>query len=178
MNRHLPSCIFENAEIQKLTDRQISSLLSRFDRIDDIVEQIRDWTRRNDARSTKEFLDSVEVDLVISQNLPEENPEEAISSYIVHSSWTFSIEASELGDALPDATIRAIDMAVPSINSDEAVFRNWIVALAEALDSECEQFFSSKLFREVVAHFIAIDILLANLLLGVYKVRLNKKLIL
>jgi hypothetical protein len=68
--------------------------------------------------------------------------------------------------------ISAMDDGVPSIRSEGEEFVEWLRNHNDSLKIALERFYTASSFRKVLAHLIALDILLAGLLLATFQLRL------
>lgn len=170
---NLPTAFTACDNFEKLTQKQIFNIVSRFSYIDEIVKNINEWLDSGTIEFSH-FIDDLELDLSVNQNLPgSENTE---SSYLIHSSWSFDMPPSTLRRELGEAIIKSINEPTPNIMCSIDDFKSWIKDQGSSLSNAVTCFYSSKSSPSAIAHYIAIDIILINLLSSTYKMRLNDKL--
>ena len=103
---NLPTAFTACDNFEKLTQKQIFNIVSRFSYIDEIVKNINEWLDSGTIEFSH-FIDDLELDLSVNQNLPgSENTE---SSYLIHSSWSFDMPLSTLRRELGEAIIKSIN---------------------------------------------------------------------
>jgi hypothetical protein len=171
-NRSLPKALTESEEYKDLTQKQIFNFEARFRYLEEIISNIDGWlSNMTEEKDFKSFLDDLELDIGTNQNL--DTGDEFISSWVIHNSWTFGISACLLKGKLSDSLIKELEQESPSVNSSRPEFENWLRNQGDLLKRIIGRFYSAETFSEVVAHYIALDILLAKFLAGLYKSRLN-----
>jgi hypothetical protein len=173
--RTLPSAITESSEFKNLTDKQIYNIEARFRYLDEIIDNIESWLAGSgkdvDVRS---FLDDLELDLSVNQNLPHGQSVDFVSSWLIHTSWTFGTNAQSLVHDLSTTLLSKIEQNIPRISSSLDEFKAWLMEQCSAIKIALDDFYNAQTFTGAIAHHIAIDILLINMLAGIYKIRLNK----
>jgi hypothetical protein len=157
----------------RLTQKQIFSIVSRFNYIDEIIENINEWLD-SDKTELSHFIDDLELDLSVNQNLPGDEGKE--SSYLIHNSWTFNMSPSSLRSELSETIIKSINEEIPGTMCSLDDFKLWIQNQSLALNEAVTGFYSAKSSPSAIAFYIAIDIILINLLSSTYKMRLNDEL--
>jgi primosomal protein N'' len=162
----------DSEEFRALNAVQVSNLEARFRYVQEIVEKIERRLRQQPGVALRSFLDDLELDLAVTQNLPEEDQTQQ-SAWLVHSSWTFECSVSNMRAQLSSGVIAAIESTPPSINARASEVEDWLRDQAAALRQTLGGFHSAVTFEIAIAYHIAIDIVLANLLVGSYKARLN-----
>ncbi|MES2353497.1 MAG: hypothetical protein V4568_03670 [Pseudomonadota bacterium] len=171
----LPAVFMNSLEFKELTQKQVFNLEARFRYVGEIVENVESWLL-NDGNDFKGFLDSLELDLSVNQNLPDES-EDRETSHLIHSSWTFDTTVAQLRHALSPSIIAWLDQNLPRVDCSLTEFNAWLAIQCKALREVVTEFYGAQSFSSTIAHYIAMDILLANMLAGVYKARLNADLL-
>lgn len=168
--KNLPAAFMVCDDFNTLTQKQIFNIVARFRYIDEIIENIHEWL---DSEKTEfnHFIDDLELDLSVNQNLPGNEGME--SSYLIHSSWSFDMPPSSLRSELSEAIIKSINEVTPGTMCSLDDFKSWIKNQSLSLSNAVTGFYSAKSSSSAIAHYIAIDIILINLLSSAYKMRLN-----
>lgn len=166
----LPVAFMNSQEFKGLTQKQVFNLEARFRYVGEIVKNVEEWLSGNEEEF-KEFLDNLELDLSVNQNLPD--GEERETSYLIHSSWTFETTVAQLRHALSPPIIAWLDESLPRIDCSLTEFRFWLANQCRALRNVVTEFYAAKSFACAIAYFVAMNILLATMLAGTYKARLN-----
>lgn len=172
----LPAALVDSDEFRALNLTQISNLEARFRYVQEIIEKIGRWLHQNKPDiPLRSFLDDLELDLAVAQNLPEEDRTQQ-SAWLIHSSWTFECSVSQMRAQLTSDVVASIERGSPSIDAQASEVRDWLHNQTTALRDLLGRFYCATTFETAIAYHIAIDILLANLLAGTYKARLNTSL--
>ncbi len=172
--REFPAAFTQSDDYKNLTAKQVASIQSRFKYIEEIICQIEAWvSSTRSVEDVRGFLDSLELDISVNQNLPEEDKSNIYSSWLIHSSWTFCLSGALLYQQLSCDITSAIEQPLPSCRCSIQEFKTWLHGQSNALSKILEEFYSACQWESIVAHLIALDIILANMLVGLYKSRLN-----
>lgn len=166
----LPAAVTETGAFARLTEMQVVAFEGRLIYINEIADSIDDWLAGRDPEGLGAFLDRLEMDLAVNQNVP---GEDTVSSYLVHTVWTYDSPPHAMRQALAPETAAALDLPPPALDAPEEVIRQWLGAGSAGLQRALEGFYRATSFTAALAHYIALDILLAGMLCGVYKARLN-----
>lgn len=167
----LPKILFTLLESEELDAREVDALQFRIQGANRITDDIERWIA-SDSSPVREFLDALELDLSVLQNLPGGGPER-VTSYAIHSSWTFELAPNEMRRCIDPDVAKTMSVAPPSIDSSLVEFSNWANLMASSLRKVCRSFSRSEVIEEAMAMWIAIDVLLLLLLVGTTQTRLN-----
>ena len=86
MPTQLPDALLRSDDYLDLNEKQVFNLQSRFDYIDEVVDDITQWLNgEGDSETLDDFLNLLEVDVAVNQNLNIGNDYE--SNWVIHSSW-------------------------------------------------------------------------------------------
>jgi hypothetical protein len=169
----LPAVLINSEEFRALSPTQISSFEARFTYVKEIIDNIERWLKHEDTDTTlRSFLDDLELDLAVAQNLPEEG-KSLPSGWLVHSSWTFKCSASQMRAQLAPEVVSFLEHSSLPLDATAGEVEQWLRDQATNLCRILQNFHSATTFASAIAHHIAIDIVLGTLLLGTYKARLN-----
>lgn len=166
----LPAALIETEAFERMTEMQVVAFEGRLIYINEIIDSIDDWLAGRDPEGVAAFIDRLEMDLAVNQNVP---GEDAVSSYLVHTAWTYDSSPQALLQALSPETAAVLDLPPPALDAPEAEIRSWLAMASDGLRRALDGFYSAISFTNALAHYIALDILLAGMLCGVYKTRLN-----
>jgi hypothetical protein len=168
-----PAVLTDSNEFRSLNADQVSSLGARFRHIVEIIENVERWIEGKNADATlRSFLDDLELDLSSVQGWPGDQEKEQ-SSWLIHSSWTFEASPSAMRRAIPQQIVDALDSQTPGVAATGSEVQAWLRGQVLSLRLVIEQLYTASSFAGAIAALIAVDVLLANMLVGVYKTRLN-----
>jgi hypothetical protein len=175
MKRHeLPSVILGSPEFRELNSTQALNLEARYNFLSEIHGELTEWLAQGEKKEAlKYLLDNIELDAGAALNLSG-NPEEMISAWLIHSTWTSDIPVEHMHNALDEDTIRLLDQPAPRIDSSSAEFIDWLKLHATGLGQTMSLFKQADSFAQAIALAIAINILFVNLLVALYRARLNR----
>jgi len=174
--RSLPASFVNSNDFQELDDGQRQGLVARLRYIEEIPIKAKEWLKAClSGEVFKIFIDRVELDLMINLGLPKSSRQQ-VSAWLFHSSWTFETSASVMLRTLPLNIIDDLQRAPPGFTSTIQEFAEWIFHASNALKVLLDGFYEAATFDAAMGHLIAINISLAQLLVGVSIQRLNPKL--
>ena len=169
--RHLPKILEMSDRYQDANELQKKNLRGRFQFIEQITLEIAEWLGRTET-DFDAFLDRIELHLAINQGAPSD-AESSVSAWLIHTSWTFETSSHKMRQELRDDLANELDRSPPSIDVNLVRFDQWLNRQNSALISALADFRASKTIDAALANFIAIDVLLLNLLTGATRARLN-----
>lgn len=172
--RELPEALASCDEFAELNEAQRFNYRARLRYIEEITLKIDEWVKGGETDFFA-FLDSVELDLYINQGAPGD-PATHVSAWLVHTSWSFETSAAQMSRFVSSELRAQIELAQPRLDASIEEFRVWMKDQNEALRGALNGLFKAASFHEAMANQFAIDALLLNLLSGVAKARLNKRL--
>lgn len=166
----LPNVLAICDEYQSLTAAQAQAFIARLMYVAEISQRIETWCAGE--LSTSEFLDDLELDVAINLSVSNE-PTSHPSTWLVRSSWTFQTSATEMYGALPKSIVGDMNALEPSVECSRREFATWVGRQGEALKVLLVVFSESKSLPEALGSYIALDVFLGKLLVGLCKARLN-----
>jgi hypothetical protein len=170
-NVRLPRSLTESDEFKQLTADSVRAFQARLQYIGEVVDQIDAWLAKT-QNNFPEFLDNLELDLSVTQNLPGD-ANSGHTSYLIHSSWSFEVTVAEIRHAIPGNLLQPLEAALPSIDSSLSQFNAWLEAQALGIKSAATSFSAAQSMAEALACHLALDIFVGDLLIGCYKARFN-----
>lgn len=172
--RELPPALIESDDYQNLNDIQQKNFVARLHYCEEIADNITSWLNKSsDWKNERDFLDDLELDVSASHVLPSGQPEEFISSWLIHSSWTFDLEPDVLRRSLSNELLDALDRALPSFSSAPESVDEWLGTQSKLICSLIRGFSACAEYASAIAYLIALDIAMASLLASLYKLRLR-----
>jgi len=162
------------AEFKSLTDEQRVDFLARLRYIEEITRKIDEWVSGAET-DMRAFLDRVELDLYLNQGVPSSG-DSPISSWLVHTSWTFDTTAQRMYKTLLPEVIAELDRPQPRLGAEVGSWNVWVAKQNAGLRLALTAFYDATDITDVIAHLVALDVLLANILAGVSKMRLHPSL--
>lgn len=170
--RPLPEPLSNSHEWQDLNEVQKQNFVARLNYIEEIYAKSEKWFEFHEGFDDQaDFIDEVEQDLFI--NLCPGSENRSVSTWLVHSSWTFGSSAREMMDSLPRNCVDALSLKGVRFGSGEPEFLNWLETQIKCLHDLLDGFYDSDNIAKSIGHLIGIDISLTALLLGISKQRLN-----
>lgn len=172
MDRKLPEAITASKEFSELTTRQRKGFEANLVYIGRIVNDIDEWLAHDRPELTpKHFFDELELDVLTVQSLPD--TDKGISTWLIHSTWTQDVTGQSLGHQLSSEIMMRINSPPPPIEADHQAYKEWVQGQGKALKHCLNIFYSGANFNSALAHLIASDAILANLLTGLTRFRLS-----
>lgn len=172
MDRKLPEAITASKDFSELTARQRKGFEANLAYIDRIVNDIDEWLAQDRPELTpKHFFDELELDVLTVQSLPD--TDKGISTWLIHSTWTQEVTGQALGHQLSSEIMMTINLPPPQIEADHRDYKQWLQGQGKALKLCLNIFYSGLNFNSALAHLIASDAILANILTGLTRFRLS-----
>ena len=172
MDRKLPEAITASKDFSELTARQKKGFEANLVYIDRIVSDIYEWLAHDRPELTpKHFFDELELDVLTVLSLPD--TDKGISTWLIHSTWTKDVPGQSLGYQLSSEIMLAINSPPPQIEADHQDYKEWLQGQGKALKLCLNMFYSGVNFKSAIAHLIAADAILANILTGLTRFRLS-----
>jgi len=166
----LPDALLRSDDYLELNEKQAFNLQARFDYIDEIVDDITQWLNGvSDSETLDDFLNMLEVDVAVNQNLNTGDNYE--SSWVIHSSWGDGVEEKASWDKLPTDVLTSLDDDLPKLSAGDTEVNAWLENQRNALRRALETLSDANDFAETLSSILAVDILMAKLLAGIYKLR-------
>lgn len=171
-NKPIPTALLSLLEFESLSDSEKANFGFRLDYIAEIADKLK-AVPNSEAADWKDIVDDIELDVVVNLGIPRDGSAE--SSWTVHTSWTFGLRAHNLRTALGGPLIARIEKGIPSSASQFAQFPDWLIERGDTLHELLGRLYSAATATGAVALLLAIDVVLAQLLLGAYGARLNEQ---
>jgi hypothetical protein len=172
--REFPRVLVRCDEFVRLNEAQRFNYRARLRYIEEITLKVEEWVNGGEPDFFA-FLDSVELDLYINQGCPAD-PATHVSAWLIHTSWGFETSVLQMSRFLSTERCAQIESPQPKLGASVEEFRAWMQDQNQGLKESLNGFFGAVSFHEAMASQFAIDALLLNLLSGVAKARLNKRL--
>jgi hypothetical protein len=170
-DRPIPAALSSLVEFKSLNDEQRLDFIARLKYIEETTKKIDEWVSGAET-DLRAFLDRVELDLYLNQGAP--RPDDSpISSWLVHTSWTFDTAGQKMYRTLPTVVAHELDRPQPGLGAEVGAWNVWLAKQNAALRMAVSGFYDATDISGVIAHLIAVDVLLVNILAGVSKLRLH-----
>lgn len=165
-----PDALLRSNDYLGLNEKQAFNLQARFDYIDEIVDDISQWLNgESDSETLDDFLNLLEVDVAVNQNSNTGDDYESI--WVIHSSWGDGVEEKASRDKLPTDVLTSLDADLPKLSASDTEVNVWLETQRDALRRALEALSAANNFAETLSSILAVDILMAKLLAGIYKLR-------
>lgn len=173
-DRQLPEALTNSDEFAQLSDIQREAFKARLRYIEEITIKIKEW---NASPSLDDYstLDEIELDLLMNVGVSHVKREKMVSSWVIHSSWTFNTSPNQRAKLVPEELLEEIQAPLPGILAPSSSIRSWLGKQAQALRAALTQFYEADSFKQAVALYLTIDTILAQMLSVCYRCRLNPK---
>ena len=169
----LPGALLRSDDYLELSEKQAFNLQARFNYIDEIVNDITQWINsESNSEMLDDFLDTLELDVNVNLSIDSGNDNESI--WLIHSSWGDGIEERPSQDKLPTDVLTSLDADLPRLSADDAEINAWLKNQSNTLRRALKALSAASDFSEVLSSILAVDILMAKLLAGIYKLRIRK----
>lgn len=153
----IPFCLEKSDEYQGLTDRQRRAFEARLAHCVEIQETLRNLIDSSDLLLA-DSLDDVELDAFSVMSL--RSPDESVSPYLVHSSWTQYCSPENMSNAISEHLKSFVNAPIPGSNGR----KNWLRGWADQVSDAVHRFQCAETFDAAVANCIAIDLLMTMIL--------------
>lgn len=175
--RELPIALVDSDEFQDLDELGKREFAFRLRYIEEIpVKLNRCVGPAGVMDDIKGFIDRIELDLMINLGA-HGNEHRGVSTWLLHSSWTFETSAKRMLDLLPDDAVECLNRHTPGMNSSLRDFEAWVARSGSLLIELLDGFYGSRSFDEVMAYLVAIDLSLAQMYSVFIAQRLNPQVI-
>jgi len=169
--RELPVGLLQVQEFKALTEQETCGFQSRLQLVEECVQEMELWLSGAETgkRSLWDLLNDVELDLSVSQGVPQQG--RGVSNWLIHTSWTFEFTASLARELGPDLR-RGVDRDPPHVGSEEGVLAQWLRGECASLRAALDGFYTATSPSSAVAHLIAMNSIVSALLFGFCRARL------
>ena len=168
----LPEALLRSDDYLELSEKQAFNLQARFNYIDEMVNDITQWINsESNSEMLDDFLDTLELDVNVNLSIDSGNDNESI--WLIHSSWGDGIEEMPSQDKLPTDVLTSLDADLPRLSADDAEIKAWLKNQSNTLRRVLNALSAASDFSEVLSSILAVDILMAKLLAGIYKLRIR-----
>lgn len=172
-DRSFPKALTDSDNFKQLSAEQASNLRGRLKYIEELTLKVDEWVN-DPAEEFSEYLNDVELDLAVNQGAP--RGDTVVSAWSIHTSWTFGTSPRQLRGLLSPIVLSALDSNAPSSTCSAEELVSWIGVQCAAIKEALDRFYDVSTYPDVIAQLIALDVLVANLLLASYRARLNSAL--
>lgn len=168
----IPSCLRSAEEYRNLPSEEKRSLGLRLIALRELGEELRSRARFEESQDIADFLEDLELDLSIRLDL-HTSRQGGISVWQIHYSWTFPTSPTKMREALSNEVLSVIDS--PALVSDAEIEEvvSWFEQAGNYLVNFIDHFQNAKSIHKALAFHLAIDTLVAKLLLSCHKLRFN-----
>jgi hypothetical protein len=174
MNRKPPEALTMSEDFSELTIRQKEGFEANLAYIDRIEKDINSWlANEHPDVAPNHFFDELELDVMTALSLPD--PDKGVSAWLIHSTWTDDFGDQSLAHQLSPELLRAINSPLPKLEGTNADYKVWLGGQGEALRNSLDLFYRGTTFENAVAHLLASNAILANILAGAVRFRLAFK---
>lgn len=172
-----PQALMESDAVQTLSPIQVGNFSARLEHVAEIVSEIESWHANGAERAgLAEFLDELELDVAACQDLNLSQPDQRVSAWVVHSSWTADVVGGALLDSLASDLRDEIEAPLPHVESQQSSINAWLSRQADVIREVLQGLSAAGSYSMAIALLIALDVLLAKMLTGLYKLRLSRSL--
>jgi hypothetical protein len=154
----------------QLSDSHLVALHNRVAYVNEVVEEIEQWTSTLEPLSG--LLDPIEVDLLVILGSAESH-DNRDTTYLIHSSWPADCSIAAMFESLPAEVVLVLTRGIGKILIMEAEAANWVRSWAAAVRVLLNQLANANTLDSAMASLLATDVLLANLVAFITMMRLN-----
>jgi hypothetical protein len=175
MGEIFPSSLSDIDSFAALSKDERSSFLGRIRFIGEITGRIdeffSDESKNCDVEELRDLVDNLELDLMACLSIEERNRK--FSPWIVHSSWTFDVTVLAMRRSIAPEHLNVLQANCPTSDAPSAEVLQWISQMSRTVRELRSVFLKSDSRESVMGSLVALDIALANFLLGITRQRLN-----
>jgi hypothetical protein len=158
----LPLSLTRSNDYVALTDKQRESLTARLLHTHELVDgSLRGANTTGDVR--RQVVTDLELDAMAILGVGSA-PEESLSAWKVHSSWTFECSECRLADYIDPGVFAAATVPQVALQFPPLDISSWLRRWSVELQGTFTKLSAAKVFCAAIAQLIAIDLLLAALL--------------
>jgi hypothetical protein len=158
----VPRALRESADYEALTAKQRAGLSGRLLHAHELVEgALLGANTTGDAR--RQAITDLELDAMAILGVGSA-PDESVSAWTVHSSWTFECSDRRLADYIDPAVFGAATVPHGPSQLSSLEISPWLRRWSVALQGTFGKFSAATGFCEAIAQLVAIDLLIAALL--------------
>jgi|HubBroStandDraft_4_1064222.scaffolds.fasta_scaffold179895_1 hypothetical protein len=161
----LPSALTQSGDFEALSPEQRRGFMGRLLDAHELVDASLHGSKVAGEVLRQTLLD-LELDAMTFIGVGDP-PEKAVSAWTVHSSWTFECSDCRLGDYVDPTVFVAAEALQVTLDASQAQVSEWLRQWAAALQATFAKLSGAKLFCEAIAQLIAIDMLVASLLMKI-----------
>ena len=172
--RELPKALGQSLDFKNLNVKQTQNFRNRLRYIEEVTLKIDEGLSSvSTLDEHRSFIDRLELDLSINLSIGR-NPEDEVSYWLVHSTWTSEVTASEMKKALGRDILGLLAQSIPDVDLGVSKFRATLTTWNAGLKIIIDKFYLATTLAEALALYIAIDVMLANALTTIFRVRLSE----
>lgn len=174
VTKAVPSVLASSNEFEQLNSKQVTNFSARLAYVEELIENIRTFLSAGEGREPLcDFLDTLELD-ASSANVFSTNRDEHQSNYLIHSSWTFECSPEELAKEVGPELL-AVRTTHDLVQANRGEIESWLAELSNGLALSIGRFYAASSFCGAIANLLLIDALMADLLSGLIRLRLNSQ---
>lgn len=166
----IPSALLESDDYKALTTKERDEFSARLCYCDEIAEKAYDAGKISDS-ALLGVIDDIELDAFSILSLGDAKTR--VSSYIIHSSWTFECDRGAMAQyVVPDAEKFLGSVSCALMMSGKNA-KKWLVDWSRVMRLSLSKFGASSSFTESVTHLIVIDALVSSYLIFASTARIS-----
>lgn len=168
----IPQCVISSSDFSALTEAAQHDFEAKINYCLEIEKTVNTWIKHPED-TLESLLDDLELDGLSILSSGFGYPENCVSTYLFHSSWTFECQKETLNGLVSFEARNLLTKAVPSFNAstDEIVMwlQEWDVAVAKTIQA----FMTAQSFDLAMTSIITLDSLVLVMLCITAASRLN-----
>jgi hypothetical protein len=168
----IPQCITTNSDFIALTEASQRDFEAKINYCLEIEKTVNTWIK-HPTDTLENLLDELELDGLSILSSGFGDPENCVSTYIFHSSWTFECQKEILNRLVPFEARSLLGKAVPNFNASTNEIVMWLQEWDVAIATTIQTFISAQNFDSAIASKITLDSLILAMLCVTAVSRLN-----
>jgi hypothetical protein len=167
----LPTELLLSEDFSSLNEPQKRNFLSRIRHIQEIPLKIDEGFADSDP-DLAGIIDRLELDVSVCLSTIGDSPENAVSTWRMHSIWLAEYSVSELRESVSSVLSRTLAATQFPVDTTKENFRTWLFQCRDALSESLHIFFGAQQMKTACAALLVIDANLAALWRGLMLARL------
>ena len=163
----IPVCLERSEDYMSLSDKQRSNFVGRLHVCSEIIDNVSLYARAADVA----VLDDIELDAYSAMSLG--CPDEAVSPYLVHSSWLLYCSPVEMRSSISQSFKSFQALPIPGCESSSEEVLEWCRKWATAASDTLVRLEKATSVDAALAQCVCVDALMAAILLSCAMRRLN-----
>lgn len=167
----IPQVLVESGDFTSLHVEQQEQFTKRLLFVQGVLQEAASWLASPEGEFY-EFADGLELDLTSAMYVDIRDTEKQVSTWFMHSTWTFDARARSLSELISTQVYMRLDDGLPNFSSSQSEIQDWFKSEMNVAVAVFDDLSGAKSFDQAIACLIAVDTFLGRLLVVLSKWRL------